>query len=37
VMSHPSNCAPTPVRFRVEGADIVLAENDLLVGWRYFR
>jgi len=37
VMSHPSNCAPTPVRFRVEGDEIVLAENDLLAGWRYFR
>jgi len=37
VMSHPSGCAPVPVRFRVEGDSIVLSEGDLLVGWRYFR
>jgi len=37
VMSHPSACAPVPIRFLAEGDDIVFAESDLLVGWRYFR
>lgn len=37
VMSHPSGCAPVPVNFREEGGDVVLAESDLLTGWRYFR
>lgn len=30
-------CAPVPVRHRVEGSNVVLTENDLLAGWRYFR
>jgi len=37
VNSQPSGCAPVPVRFRAEGERMVLAENDLLAGWRYFR
>lgn len=37
VMSHPSGCAPVPVRFRAEGAEVVFTESDLLTGWRYFR
>ncbi|MGE0638775.1 MAG: Fe-S-containing protein [Thermoanaerobaculia bacterium] len=30
-------CAPVPVHHRVEGSNVVLTENDLLAGWRYFR
>lgn len=30
-------CAPVPLRFRQEGSTLVLAENDVLEGWRYFR
>lgn len=30
-------CKPVPVRHRVEGDEAVLAEADILVGWRYFR
>jgi len=32
-----SGCGPVPLRFRQEGATLVLAENDILEGWRYFR
>ncbi|MFN7942529.1 MAG: Fe-S-containing protein [Thermoanaerobaculia bacterium] len=32
-----SGCGPTPLRFRLEGERVVLAENDILEGWRYFR
>jgi uncharacterized membrane protein len=32
-----SGCAPVPLRFRQEGSTLVLAENDVLEGWRYFR
>ena len=32
-----SGCGPAPLRFRVEGANVVLAENDILEGWRFFR
>jgi uncharacterized membrane protein len=37
VNSHPSGCAPVPVRFQSDGKQVVLAESDLLDGWRYFR
>ena len=37
VNSEPSKCAPVPLRFRRDGDRVVLAENDLLAGWRYFR
>jgi len=33
----PSGCAPVPVRFAAQGDRVVLTENDLLGGWRYFR
>jgi len=32
-----SGCMPTPVEHRVEGDTLVIAENDVLQGWRYFR
>jgi uncharacterized membrane protein len=37
VNDHPSGCSPVPVKFRLDGARLVLAEDDLLAGWRYFR
>lgn len=30
-------CRPVPVRHRVVGDELVLAENDILQGWRFFR
>jgi len=30
-------CTPIPLDHRVDGEDLVLAENDILEGWRYFR
>ncbi|MFL6201809.1 MAG: Fe-S-containing protein [Thermoanaerobaculia bacterium] len=30
-------CQPIPLHHRVEGAELVLAENDVLQGWRLFR
>jgi uncharacterized membrane protein len=30
-------CRPVPVEHRVEGSDLVIAENDILKGWRLFR
>jgi uncharacterized membrane protein len=30
-------CKPVPLKHRVEGDRLLLAENDLLAGWRYFR
>lgn len=30
-------CKPVPLPHRVEGDELVLAENDVLTGWRYFR
>jgi uncharacterized membrane protein len=30
-------CYPVPIRHRVEGNRLVLAENDVLQGWRFFR
>jgi uncharacterized membrane protein len=30
-------CAPVPLRFVTRGDQVVLAESDLLQGWRYFR
>lgn len=37
VNAHPSGCAPVPVAFRADGERMILAENALLEGWRYFR
>jgi uncharacterized membrane protein len=37
INSQPSGCAPVPVKFTREGDRVVLAEADLLEGWRYFR
>lgn len=37
INSQPSACAPIPLRFRQTGDKVVLTENDLLEGWRYFR
>jgi len=37
VASHPSGCAPVPLDFRSDGDRVVIAENELLKGWRYFR
>jgi uncharacterized membrane protein len=37
VNQHVSGCAPVPVPFRVDGSKVVLAESDVLDGWRYFR
>ena len=31
-----SGCRPQPLRHRVEGQTLVLAESDVLTGWRYF-
>lgn len=30
-------CRPVPLRHRVEGDRVVLTEQDVLTGWRYFR
>jgi len=30
-------CAPIPLRHRLVGDELILAENDILEGWRYFR
>ena len=32
-----SGCRPVPLPHKVDGNALVLAENDVLVGWRYFR
>jgi PAS domain S-box-containing protein len=32
-----SGCGPAPLKFRLEGGNVVLAENDVLEGWRFFR
>ena len=37
INSQPSGCAPVPLRFRAAGDRVVLAESDILEGWRYFR
>lgn len=37
VNDHPSACAPVPLPFQARGDRIVLAEADILGGWRYFR
>jgi uncharacterized membrane protein len=31
-----SGCRPQPLRHRIEGQTLVLAETDILAGWRYF-
>ncbi len=37
VNSGRGGCAPVPMKFRLEGTRVLLAENDVLEGWRYFR
>lgn len=37
VNRQPSGCSPVPLPFRTEGDRLVLTENDVLGGWRYFR
>jgi len=32
-----SGCGPAPLKFRQVGGNVVLAENDVLQGWRFFR
>lgn len=32
-----SGCAPAPLAYRVEGDRVVLTEDDILGGWRFFR
>ena len=32
-----SGCRPAPLKHRVEGETLVLREDDVLAGWRYFR
>ena len=34
---HGEGCTPIPLRFREEGGELVLAEADVLQGWRLFR
>ncbi len=37
INEHPSGCTPIPVPFHVDGSKVVLAQADVLEGWRYFR
>jgi uncharacterized membrane protein len=37
IKSHPSGCAPVPIAFASEGDRVVIREDALLEGWRYFR
>ena len=37
INSQPSGCAPVPVKFARDGDRLVLAEDALLAGWRFFR
>ena len=37
INSQPSGCAPVPVKFARDGDRLVLAEGDILAGWRFFR
>jgi uncharacterized membrane protein len=37
VNSGGGGCTPVPLRFREEGSEVLLAENDILQGWRFFR
>ncbi len=37
VNDRPSGCAPVPIPFRSDGSRLILAEADILGGWRYFR
>jgi uncharacterized membrane protein len=36
VNADPGGCAPVALKHRVEGDRLLLAENDLLAGWRLF-
>lgn len=36
-ISQGGGCRPVPFRHRVDGATLVIAEQELLEGWRYFR
>lgn len=35
--SNGQGCTPVPLRFREDGQELVLAEADILQGWRLFR
>ncbi|HEX9801368.1 MAG TPA: Fe-S-containing protein [Thermoanaerobaculia bacterium] len=37
IASHPSGCAPVPIAFARDGERVVITEDELLAGWRYFR
>lgn len=37
VNENRGGCAPVAVRHRVEGDQLIIAENAVLEGWRYFR
>lgn len=37
VNGNQGGCRPVPLKHRIEGDQLVLAENDILQGWRLFR
>jgi uncharacterized membrane protein len=37
INEHPSGCAPVPIAFASDGSRVVIREDELLKGWRYFR
>jgi uncharacterized membrane protein len=37
INAQPSGCAPVPLKFIRDGDRLVLAEADILGGWRFFR
>lgn len=37
VNDDPGGCAPVAIRHEVEGDRLIIAENSMLEGWRYFR
>ena len=37
VNRNTGGCRPVPLKHRIEGDQLVLAENDILEGWRLFR
>lgn len=37
VNENKGGCRPVPLKHRIEGDQLVLAENDILQGWRLFR
>ena len=36
INKHPGACAPIPIPFKADGNAVVLAENEILKGWRLF-